>query len=129
MCPVGFWKNCTAQWPAPYAPAAGPTLGSIFDLGGFPTLASKTLHAGLSLKGGSGLQGAAQILLRAASAALLNAAKDIGYPLSTGEIVAAVNAALDGSRADMIALAGTLDGYNNLGCRDTDGSELPCKVK
>jgi hypothetical protein len=93
-------------------------------------LGSKTLLQALSFQGGSTLNGGAQILLRAATAAVLNACKGIGYPLTEAEIIALVNAKLAlCDRAEIIALAATLDGYNNLGCRDANGDSLPCKPK
>jgi hypothetical protein len=97
---------------------------------GTPDLGAKTLLQALALQGGSTVNGGAQILLRAATAALLNACKGIGYPLTTAQVIAQVNTALGScNRADMITLAGTLDGYNNLGCRDVNGNSLPCKPK
>jgi hypothetical protein len=79
---------------------------------------STTLLAALDLPGGSGLKGAEGILLRSAVAALLNAAHpDINYPLTTPEVINQVNAALaTDNRGATLALATTLDGYNNLGC-------------
>jgi hypothetical protein len=61
--------------------------------------------------------GSARILLRAATAAVLNAAHpDVDYPLTEAEIISQVNTALLGTRAQMLALKSTLDMYNNLGC-------------
>jgi hypothetical protein len=72
----------------------------------------------LSYQGGSGTRGAAQILLRAAVAALLNAASpNVDYPLTTAEVISQVNAALaSNNRNTMLAFASRLDSYNNLGC-------------
>jgi hypothetical protein len=71
----------------------------------------------LSYKGGRGADGAASILLRAASAAILNAEHNVvNYPLSTAEVIDAVNAALaSGDRDVMISLATQLDDNNNFG--------------
>jgi hypothetical protein len=67
--------------------------------------------------GGKGKCGAQQNLLRAAVAALLNASSpEVAYPLHTQQIIDQVNAALaSGSKQTINQLAGTLDGYNNLG--------------
>ncbi len=60
----------------------------------------------------------AQILLRAAVAAVLNAADpNVAYPLTEAQIIEEVNAVLaSGSRTAMIVLATTLDNYNNYPC-------------
>jgi hypothetical protein len=77
-----------------------------------------TLLQAMSFKGGSTTTGAAQILLRAAVPALLNAAHpDVDYPLTTAQIISQVNAALaSNDRSTILALAATLDRYNNRGC-------------
>ena len=76
-----------------------------------------TLMAGLSYKGGSTTAGGAQILLRAAIAALLNEAYyGADYPAasSTAELITMVNNALQsGDRIQFITLANTLDKWNN----------------
>jgi hypothetical protein len=119
-CTPGFWKNHEDGWgdtgfspdeiaDAVFAGAAG------FELD------AETLLESLAGGGGPGADGAAQILLRAAVASLLNAGTpDGGFSMSTDELIAAVNAALDsGDRATMLALAGDLDGLNNAGdCMD-----------
>jgi hypothetical protein len=80
----------------------------------------------LSFKGGSTVNGAAQILLRAAVAGLLNSVK-VGYPLTTAQVISQVNTALAScDRATILALASTIDGFNNLGCKDANGNDLPC---
>jgi hypothetical protein len=117
-CTPGYWKGNAKkgadQWPLPLSPSstvgdAGFAAGSYNDL---------TLLAALELGGGSGVAGATQNLLRAAVAALLNAQNvPVDYPLSAAQIIAQVNAAIaGGDRAAILALAATLDGYNNLGC-------------
>jgi len=135
-CTPGFWKNCTGQW-ACYTPATGQDatlVKTVFAAAGvqpYTALGNATLHQALSFQGGSGITGAAQILLRAATAAVLNACKteagQLSYPLTRQQIIDQVNAALaTGNRATILALAATLDGYNNLGCRSQDGTELKC---
>ena len=93
-------------------------LESVFDVPDVYGLDNVTLLAALSLRGGKGELGAAQILLRAAVAALLNAAHgDITYGQTPAQVIAEVNAALaGGSRSTMLSLASELDMYNNLGC-------------
>ncbi|MEO6192223.1 MAG: hypothetical protein ABIS20_04390 [Thermoanaerobaculia bacterium] len=117
-CTPGYWKNHTSSWAGTgYSP--GQTTGSVFSgASAFPSLASKTLLQSLQGGGGPGTLGAATILLRAATAALLNAAHSgVDYPLTQAQIISQVNAALASNNRDtMLSLAGTLDGDNNLGC-------------
>src|SRR5688572_12443579 len=77
-CTPGYWKNHTLNWEE-YTPTQ--TLDELFN---FPTsLASysdDTLLQALNYGGGSGVEGAAQVLLRAGVAAFLNAAHEgVGY--------------------------------------------------
>jgi hypothetical protein len=127
-CTPGFWKNCVRQWCGTYT--TSQKVSSVFTVPaciGSPNLGNATLLQSLSFRGGSSVNGGAQILLRAATAALLNACKDIGYPLDTAQVISQVNTALAScDRATLIALAGTLDGYNNLGCQDRSGNGLRC---
>ena len=75
-----------------------------------------TLLQALKLKGGPGVDGAKQILLRAAVSALLNSTS-INYPLTTSEIITMTdNALATGDRATMLSVASELDALNNLGC-------------
>jgi hypothetical protein len=113
-CTPGYWKNHTDSWEI-YTPTQ--TVNSVF--GASPAkLGSSTLLQALSFKGGSGVDGASQILLRAATAALLNAANDdVDYAFLSSQVIADVNAALaSGDRAVILALATTLDDANNAGC-------------
>ena len=117
-CSPGFWKNHPDAYPAPYTP--NTTLGSVFTLpgcGGISGLSGATFDQALRFHGGSTLQAAAQILLRQAVAALLNAGADISYPLTTQQVINEVNAALAScDRGTILAEAARLDGYNNLVC-------------
>jgi hypothetical protein len=76
----------------------------------------------LNAQGGTGVKGATEILVRAASAAYLNAAHEgVGYPYrrfsSPFNIQLKVNTALASlTRSKIINLATTLDTANNLGC-------------
>jgi hypothetical protein len=94
------------------------TLESVFDVPDAYGLDNATLVQALSFSGGPDELGAAQILLRAAVAALLNSASpDVDYPLTMAQVITAVNAALaSNSRVVMLNLANRLDEYNNYGC-------------
>src|SRR5215831_18063702 len=108
-CSPGFWKNhpdVEKFWE--YLP--GQNLDPVFSVP--PTLIfNYTLLEALSFGGGPGARGGAQILLRAAVAALLNAASPaLEFPLSQADVISQVNAALaTGDRATMLALATQLD--------------------
>ena len=112
-CTPGYWKQSHHfdSWTAPYDP--GDPVAGVFAGAGAGTLLD-ALQGG----GGSGVAGARKILLRAAVAALLNAASNgVEYPHSIAEIDAAVEAALASNDRDtMLDLAGELDADNNLGC-------------
>jgi hypothetical protein len=131
----GFWKNHTAGSSSGHdawqytAYTTNQLLGSIFNpatltdkpRGSQLTFAQTSLLAALSFKGGPGVSGAKEVLLRAGVAALLNASfnEEMGtppgsYPLTVDEVIAAVNEALASENAQTILnLAATLDGYNN----------------
>lgn len=116
-CTPGYWKNHLDSWSGTgLSPSA--TLGSVFTIpAAYASLSGVTLHAALSLGGGPGNPGAAQLLLHHAVAAMLNAgASGVAYPRTQAEIVADVNAALTGSRSTMLTLKSALDRDNNLGC-------------
>ena len=124
-CTPGYWKQDQHfdSWPAPFVPTApGATLlKDVFSLNGYTNLngdatADDTLLEALSYQGGDTLEGKAQILLRAAAAAVLNSAS-LSYPLTLGQIQTAVNNALASNDEDtMTDLAGILDGNNNARC-------------
>jgi hypothetical protein len=116
-CTPGFWKQPQHldAW-VTYTP--GQTLESVFDVPDAFGLDNVTLLEALSLEGGPTTADAAEILLRQAVAALLNAASpEVDYPLTEAEIIAQVNAALaSGDRDTILALAEQLDTFNNLFC-------------
>ncbi len=115
-CTPGYWKNHPASW-VTYAPSQ--TVGSVFALPpDLSALSGDTLMQALQYQGGTETIDAARILLRAAVAALLNSTNaGVGYPLSTAQILAHVNAALAGGNRDaMLGLKNVLDAYNNLNC-------------
>ena len=90
----------------------------MFDVPDSFGLDNRTLLQALNFQGGTTTLAAARILLRAAVAALLNAASpDVDYPLTVAQVIAQVNAALaSGDRSTMLSLANQLDQFNNLGC-------------
>jgi hypothetical protein len=107
-CTPGFWKNHTSAWVG-YSPDA--FVSSVF-LNASPYDGITLLEA-LSLQGGPGIDGAKQILLRAAVASLLNGFLTGGSSVS----IADVNTALgSGDRDTIINLASFLDGLNNGTC-------------
>lgn len=111
-CSLGFWKNHTGAW---QGFATNQTVGSVFN-NAAPFHNTSLLDA-LSLRGGPGIDGAKEILLRQAVAALLNAAHaGVNYPRTQASVIADVSAALGNSRGAMLALASALDADNNLGC-------------
>lgn len=123
-CTPGYWKQSQHfdSW-VPTGLKPTDLVSSVFANASLYTLNGKemgkyTLVGGLAFKGGSGLTGAAQILLRAAVAAELNAKYNgMGYPWTAAAVVTAVNNALaSANRGTMILLAAQLDELNNLGC-------------
>ncbi|MCP4656433.1 MAG: hypothetical protein GY856_13550 [bacterium] len=117
-CTPGYWKNHTDSWP-PAGLSPGQSVESVFgQASAYPSLGSATLHQALYFHGGSGVEGGARSLLRAAVAAVLNASHaGVGYPRTPAGIVGDVDAALaSGSRDTMLDLKDALDSDNNLGC-------------
>jgi hypothetical protein len=116
-CTPGYWKNHTEAWAdTKYSPT--DTVGSVFTLpASLSSLSSMTLLEALDGTGGDGstLEGATQILLRAAVAGLLNATDaNVDYPGGNALIIKHVNAALATEDRDTIlALATKLDKKNN----------------
>jgi len=125
----GWWKNHLDDWPESYNSEdtladAGFTIPGGIILDDYKNNKrdrevnqGHTLEDALNYLGGRGHAGCAQILLRAAVAALLNAASgNINYPKSEQWIISEVNAALaTGNRNIIISLADSLDEWNNLG--------------
>ena len=132
-CTPGYYKNLRKHefaWDdAGYSPNA--LVSSVFASAGsapYTALGNATLHEGLSFQGGDTVEEKAEILLRAAIAAVLNASNpDVAYPFTAANIIATTNAALDSQDADFIlALATVLDNANNGqdGCPLGNGSQL-----
>lgn len=121
-CTPGYWKNHTDNWQE----MKTDRLFGVVYTSATANVAGLSFLQALEAKGGSGVDGAAQILARASASAYLNAAHEgLGYPwrrFNTGKdgrppLVATVNAAFaSGDRATMLELAQRLDTDNNLGC-------------
>lgn len=131
-CTPGYWKNHLDNWPGA-DPAdddygnPGALPGAILDskfgnlsAAGLGSFYNDTLEQALNFQGGPGLNGAAQILFRAAAAAWLNAADDrmsyiyprfssAAFPVSIHSLIAPTL----GNRDQMLAVATILDNANN----------------
>jgi hypothetical protein len=116
-CTPGYWKNHTDSWP-PTGYTTSQLVKNVFNEGWRYPAGWVTLLMGLGLSGGSGVNGAAEILTRAGVAALLNAAHpDVAYPRTEASVISDVNAAFATyNRDSMLALAAQLDADNNRGC-------------
>ncbi len=127
-CTPGYWKNHTSAWVG-YSP--DQTLATVFPglranyTDGSTLDTSATLLEALRFPGGSTDAQAAQILLRAAVAALLNAAHPEVHAWNgdTASVIEwTVNSTVylpaDGRthRSSMLALAYVYDQENNVGC-------------
>jgi hypothetical protein len=128
-CTPGFWKNHTSWASYEVEYSTGETVASMLGGYQFPAALSQfqdvTMLEALQGGGGSGVTGAAKVLLRAGTAAYLNADVEILYPYrrdTTGfggvaSLNSLITSALDSQdRATMLALAAELDRANNLGC-------------
>lgn len=134
-CTPGYWKNSPDCWCVGYEPTddldtvfefpAGTTYGT-----GYYYLGDRTLSQALRFKGGKSLRLKAAILLRAATAALLNSCSDnVDYAISEAAVIAEVNAALASkNKTTILDLATLLDDYNNEGCPlSSQKSNNPCE--
>ena len=117
-CTPGYWKNHTDSWPPTGYTTNQAVLTVFSEASEYPTQGHSTLWQALSFDGGSGVEGAVEILLRASVAAVLNAAHPgVAYPRAASQVIADVNSALaSGSRDTMLTLAAALDADNNRGC-------------
>jgi hypothetical protein len=119
-CTPGYWSNRglgIGSWAAA-GHGPGDLVSGVFGKSAAFRVGDMTLLQVLRGGGGSGAEGAARTLGRAAVAALLNASHpDVAYPWTPAEVVEAVNAAFEtGARDTMLKLADDLDADNNLGC-------------
>jgi hypothetical protein len=119
----GYWKNHYEE-PRNAWNATGylstDKVGDVFSSAWRYDLDNDTLLEALKYKGGNGTQASARMLLRAAVAAILNAAHPlVDYPFPVEKIQFRTNnAIIAGDREGMLTWKDTFDSYNNLGCED-----------
>lgn len=120
-CTPGYWK-VKQHWDSWTGTGYTTTqlLSTVFTIPASYTVKSKAMGSysmveGLSFQGGSTISAKAEILMRAAVAAVLNAGKsNVSYAMTSADIISQVNAALASANATtIINLATKLDGYNN----------------
>ena len=114
-CSPGYWKNHGNSWPTGYS-TKSLVSGSFSNAAPYGT---RTLLQALNLQGGSTLNGAKEILIRAGTAGQLNeAAFGEDYPAypDVGKLKSAVSAALAKDRTTILNLATSLDKWNNGYC-------------
>jgi hypothetical protein len=122
-CTPGYWKqeqHFDNWWG--YDP--NDSVGDVFSEAAIYGLGSDTLLDALDYPGGPDADGAARILLRAATALLLNSTYDAAHGggwwysyWTPAQIASDVNHWLAaGVREDMLARAELFDAFNNLGC-------------
>lgn len=124
-CTPGAWKNRLRRIGA-WGPTGFETddlVKDVFAAAGtyFP---NETLLQALRFQGGNEFDEKLEILLRAATAAVLNSSHpDVDYDYAVGEIVGKVNSAILSEDADEVTdLAKELDDFNNQGCDITSGN-------
>jgi hypothetical protein len=106
-CTPGFWKNHPDAWPEPELQLPCHD----FDLNGDDVI--DTPMDMLNYKGGSGIEGAQRIVLRAYVASKLNKATWSDFPIDE---VTFINAIHSGDREWILHVAGEMDGFNNALC-------------
>ncbi len=122
-CTPGAWKNRLVKIGA-WAVAGYATDDLVSDVFDVPAVFSNTtLLEALKLKGGDSFDEKVEILLRAGTAALLNAGHpEVDYNLTVSQVITQVNAAIaTGDNAAVTDLATVLDDWNNQGCDITNG--------
>jgi len=134
-CTPGYWKQPQhfGSWTNPPYDPFTTQLQDVFNFSGvngqIGGLADDLMLDALSYPGGTGKLGAAQILLRAAVAAVLNASHSgVQYAFTEAQVIALVDAQLaGGSRETMLALATDLDQANN-GVFNDNGATESCPL-
>jgi len=119
-CTPGYWKNNPTCWCPEFSPEM--LVGDVWAIpASLAELADDTLMQALDYGGGPELVDKARILLRQATAALLNACNDqVSYPLTVEEIINGGNDALASEDHDTIEqLKDLLDVFNN---------QYPCPI-
>ena len=104
-CTPGYWKNHPKAWPVEFVPAHPVDLNN----DGLDDTAMDMLR----YKGGSGIEGAQRILLRAYVASYLNRGVWSDFPNEDAVVIEAIHS---GDRAFMLNVASDLDGFNNGVC-------------
>ena len=129
-CSPGFWRQPAYRngvWTESDTYGPSDRVADVFELavtgtqgqgGNAVDFDEMTLREALGGGGGSGVSGAQRILLRAATAGLLNSqSSDVNYPKTESRLIADVDAALATEDRDTIhALATDLDDLNNENC-------------
>ena len=129
-CTPGFWKQPAYRngvWSDDDTYGPSDLVKNVFVLavtgqvgrgGNAVDFDEMTLYDALGGGGGPGVAGAQQILLRAATAGLLNIQhEDVNYPKTAVQLLNEVNEALaTEDRDEILALADELDDLNNEGC-------------
>lgn len=114
-CTPGYWKQAQHfdSWPAPYTPESN--LRDVFVTSPVTLVPDDTFLEALNYGGGSSLEGATRILLRAAVAALLNASSpDVNFEVSTGHVVNTTIDRLESQwRPSLLTRAAYFDFINN----------------
>ncbi len=117
-CGLGYWKNHPRAWlPTGHLPEE--LVGRSFALPPeLNMLARDSFLKALKYAGGSGIAGAARLLVRDAVVALLNASHpDVNFPLTEPQVVSMVNDGLASmDRRVMMDVRQTLDRHNMEGC-------------
>ena len=117
-CTPGYWKQEQhfGSWTAPYTPATN--LRDVFVTTPAELIPDDTFLEALNYNGGPGVEGATQILLRAAVAALLNASSpDVSFPVSVGHVInTTIDRVESQYRPTILTRAAYFDSINNLGC-------------
>ncbi len=129
-CSPGFWRQPAYRngvWTESDTYGPSDRVADVFTLavtgtqgqgGNAVDFDALTLREALAGGGGSGVPGAQRILLRAATAGLLNSQHSaVDYPKTASQLIAEVDAALaTEDRETILALAEELDDLNNEGC-------------
>jgi hypothetical protein len=116
-CTPGYWKNHVDRWVG-YTPSQD--FDTVFGVNAFtPNI---TLCTAAGIEGGG-----VNALARHAVAALLGASNGgVGYPLTTAQVIAAVQAAL-ASGGNIEGTKNLFEGYNSLDCPLSNSNAKKCK--
>jgi len=114
-CTPGYWKQDQHfdSWPTPYSP--GSNLRDVFVTSPVTLVPDDSFLEALNYGGGPGVEGATQILLRAAVAALLNSSSpDVNFAVSSGHVINTTIDRLESQwRPTILTRATYLDSINN----------------